>query len=472
MADLKLLAKGGLVILIIVSLAILIERLTSSSIPWEKDFDNPNNQVLQINTTFYPLIDDSLYNADFLKCLKEHSKSYYYPIAAHINISFSCALPGRCIHEFLIGASKLLDSLNIKFQLIEPSLLFCLLPSARKYNLATRGFSSSSVRGLKNVVTFGVHHSEAQILDEPNTRKKLVSQRYRILRFQQGRNVDQLNEHASENIVSHYFLIQYDMVIHLIVFYPRGTYLFTPAFDTSEVTSKGLQYVNDRAFENFTTSKAYLDTLSTAPIYLPSDMRCFLLDMMSSEFLKCKTVSLDTVQKVHNEALLALKELKTVLASQMVTFWLWSKSLQGWYEKCDVQHYSASLQFSVAAKSIEGFNFSALFTNSECQYIESPSNFTHNLRSVDLNCYGVPVHLIFMYESKITYWYEYIEDDITYKLTFPKFTLCSTDIYGEKINMPCETDEIFDSQYGPFLRNTTLSLNPKTMENVFLMESV
>lgn len=83
-----------------------------------------------------------------------------------VQVSQLC-LEGRCIHDFLIDTTTFLShSFNIMLQLIEPSLLFCLLPSARKYNLLTRGFISSEVRGFRNVVTFGLHYPEAAILDD------------------------------------------------------------------------------------------------------------------------------------------------------------------------------------------------------------------------------------------------------------------------------------------------------------------
>lgn len=71
-----------------------------------------------------------------------------------------------------------------------------------------------------------------------------------------------------------------------------------------------------------------LSTVSSTQVYLPSDSRHFLLDVMSSNFLECKDLTYSALSDVTNSQK-ALKELKTVLSSQMVIFWLWSKSLQG-----------------------------------------------------------------------------------------------------------------------------------------------
>lgn len=81
-------------------------------------------------------------------------------------VSISCVPRGRCIHNFLIRTTRILESLNLRLILIEPTLLFCMLPFSRKYNLLTRGFSSAKFKGSKNVVTFGLDSSHAKILDE------------------------------------------------------------------------------------------------------------------------------------------------------------------------------------------------------------------------------------------------------------------------------------------------------------------
>lgn len=83
-------------------------------------------------------------------------------------------------------------------------------------------------------------------------------------------------------------------------------------------------------------------------IFIPSDSRRYLLEMESSKFVECKA-ALDTSsitdntrnekeldnndaknkKKLDKLAATSIKVLKTVFNSEMISFWLWSKSLLG-----------------------------------------------------------------------------------------------------------------------------------------------
>lgn len=60
---------------------------------------------------------------------------------------------------------NIMKILDIKLQLIEPSMLFCMLPSSRRNDLLTRGYDPNKTTGLKNVLTFGMLNSSIELFE-------------------------------------------------------------------------------------------------------------------------------------------------------------------------------------------------------------------------------------------------------------------------------------------------------------------
>lgn len=244
--NLQIIAKGGLIILIVISLAILIERLTNTT-PSVEIFDR-DTIVLDATTTTSPFVDIELKNIE--KCLNEYSKSPKFILRNIKNTS--CPLkPGQCMHLQLIDFSEQMELFHVKPLLTEPSLLFCLLPPSRKFNLLTRGFDNAKVQGPGNVLSFYINPSEADVLDQTGVRLKLILKGYRISRYSSWINSDFVTGKKSETILQsrHFFIALQNLVIHLVTAYPRGKYLWLPNLNSTEMNVDGLQYVNDSALE-------------------------------------------------------------------------------------------------------------------------------------------------------------------------------------------------------------------------------
>lgn len=384
----------------------------------------------------------------------------------------------RRMYSLLVDFTALMKTLGVSLLLIEPSMLFCVLSYPKKYSLLTSGFNPNQFQGSRNVVTFGVLHKDAEKLKQNNATYELLSAGFKIMKIKKSvKSWSWLKSNSEEFLETvHYFFIRDEIVVHIVVFYTRQTYLWHSGLNSADVDIEGLLFTNDEAFENFTVLPLNLDGTSLSQIFIPHDIRYFTKELESSTFVECKADSSKNMtsdrhptlnaKELNHRAAIVLKELKTILAPEVVRFWLWGNSLSGWHDQCDIWHHSVILELALPFKSAKELNLTALLSDNKFLKVQNYSVVESDFE-IPLDCHGLKINIFIIYEDHDTFWYRRTEEEHIYKIVHPLFTICSTDIFGLKVNIPCD----FDSTNSGVKENWTDNTSGNTSTFISLNES-
>lgn len=467
MAKILLVAKYSFFVVMVMSAGVVIERISGIT-RWSE-----SERLIEEDLTYNasaPLalgfVDPDL-NKDYMKCISAPSKPFCLLSAdkrlelfrsessvesverkLH-NITSKLHEHGHHAYLLFVAFTRLMESFDVKTILIEPSMLYCLLSYTETENMLLRGFNPDRIRGSRDVITFAVFENDSQKLQEENVTSAALSAGFTITKVKNlTKSWTSMEDETEEHFeITHYFFMRQKMAVHVVVFYRRNSYFWHSGMNSEGIAYKDLLFVDDQVFENFTSLSLNLNGMLVNQTFIPSDVRYFLGEVESSNFSRCRVESHSvapvqqhsflTHEKLKTRAAIALRELKMVLAPQMVIFWLWFKTLLGWFDNCNILHYSTVLQLSLTSNSIRGLNFPQLFADNEFLKVQNNNNITDSEFEYHLDCRGLLIKIYVMHKQRGTLWYKYTDGQDVYRLAYPTFKLCSTDIFGHKANVPC-----------------------------------
>ncbi|XP_035219244.1 fukutin-like isoform X2 [Stegodyphus dumicola] len=365
--------------------------------------------------------------------------------------------------------SDVMEVMGIKTGIIEPSILFCMLTWPQKQLLMKRNFNVSDVVGSQNTVTLGIFAKDAELLEQDPIQSSIRSMGFQIVPVKEPlRNwmQEKTNFHRNKTFTGHIFYKRGIHLIHLVVFQERATYLWHAGLSEqvkSILPLQDLLFVDaDSSYENFTFVPLLLKKYSMS-LYVPSDPQYFLFQIRNSRFLECnmsRAANLTTTPDPNSKSLeafrrkfiISLRELKSRFRPLLQTFWIWSGTMLGWYRQCDIIPYTTDVDFGAWASEVEDLDaLVKLFLNDKHLSIRERMGLVDEALEFQLRCYGLRVDVFFLYKIQNGTWYSGHRSGRGYYFRYyhPNFTLCSGDLLGERVQVPCETEKVIIAEYGP-----------------------
>ncbi|KAG8176301.1 hypothetical protein JTE90_010020 [Oedothorax gibbosus] len=378
------------------------------------------------------------------------------------------------IHKELLELGKLLASLKTAPVLLEPSMLYCLLSPSNKLYLIKKGFNPYKFQGSRKVVTLGIFEKDVRILDQESVLSSFALAGYNITRSRQWLRTD---EKDIKYLTAHYFLARDDCTVHLVVIFKRRKFMRIAGLAEDDDGFRDLLFTKEATFENLTAETLSIETSPDLKISIPSTPVWFLYQIPGSDFVHCTGTELMnpsikahpwlTPAQMENRALVAIQELKNLLYPQFISFWLWTETLTGWSEACNIYSKTYELNVAVSYREIKGTNLTSLLANSDYLNIlldtrlESRNTTEDVHMNIALDCYGLRVNVFICFEEReLAVSYFSTDEGAVYRVTRSKFQLCSSEVLGQRLQVPCDAKPEFNWELiyeAPYNKNTTLN---------------
>ncbi|XP_043917054.1 fukutin isoform X2 [Protopterus annectens] len=274
-----------------------------------------------------------------------------------------------------------------------------------------------------------------------------------------------IDDLSGTEIPLHYIFKLKSHAIHLLLFYERsGNFLWhgplrlRHGMDKKFVPFRKLQF--GRFSSAYDRPELHLASLDGLDLLIPKDPAHFLEEASHSKFLECRykearafyqvypdDTSQDAVDfRMKAKALLHMAA-KT-LTGLGIKFWLSSGTCLGWYRQCNIIPYSKDVDLGIFIKDykpdiIPAFQMAGLPLKHKFGKVKD---------SLELSFQGqdVKLDIFFFYEEKDHVWNggTQAKTGKKFKYIFPLFTLCWTELLEVKVQVPCETLDYIEANYG------------------------
>ncbi|XP_055947278.1 ribitol-5-phosphate transferase FKTN-like [Argiope bruennichi] len=144
--------------------------------------------------------------------------------------------------------------------------------------------------------------------------------------------------------------------------------------------------------------------------------------------------------------------MKAILQPYFYDFWLTSGTLLGWYRECGIIPYTSDVDFGMRASDVKSLeSILQLFRKSRSLKLVMRYGLVEEALELTLDYKGLKMDIFFFYkEGNQSYVACHYRDSNSYaKVLYPPFSLCSAALLGEKVLVPCETETILKTEYGP-----------------------
>eukprot|EP00916_Digyalum_oweni_P019575 GHVL01032594.1.p1 GENE.GHVL01032594.1~~GHVL01032594.1.p1 ORF type:complete len:483 (+),score=53.90 GHVL01032594.1:184-1632(+) len=349
------------------------------------------------------------------------------------------------------------NTLHLPVFVAEPSLLRAL---------RTGGESALDLwnLGRYSVVTFGA--IEASVNELHAVLNKMDNFLHLGITSPDPRHMSLESAQNYRTFPSHYFLWRQNSaapVIHLVLFYRRGDYLWHAA----AVNPKSIQPpINASrltvgkhagAMERFSILK---DEVRGLEISFPDDISGFVHSLQHSKFIECDyprarhffmTDGKKTKQDMpefKRTARQLLSVVTKVMDSMEVPFWISSGTCLGWYRQCDIIPYSKDVDIGIMIKDHREEMVTAL----EQSGLQLVQLFGKESDSLELSFMysGVKLDIFFFYDEEYYVWNGGTQASTgkKFKYIFPKFSLAWTQFLGLKVRVPDPPLPYIEANYG------------------------
>ena len=382
------------------------------------------------------------------------------------------------VHTFLSTCSKT----GIQAILIEPCLLAQTVDQEAKELLKTRkiipelGYNCKISKDKKTIYSFAIHENHAKFLP---------------LLAVHGQKVKRETVDMSD--VTHVFALSNSVIVHILVLFQRSTFWYVKPVETNQA----LEYKIERdeltygqspqAFDAFDVeqfkvpaSNLQLATMNEPTVIIPKNVSLFLFQYKFSSFIECnKELAAQTklVRKERNETdddkigdkmKGSMQVLKLLEKNLLVPLWFDGGSLLGWNRECGVLPFD---------HDIDVITYLHLMNNSY-DLIEQMAKMVNMPWAVE-EIFGFPWdalqvrlwNFVTRWGFDIFFAYHDVDqaDDGHWiagyhpspfksfcKLSYPREAfeeICSAELHGQLIHVPCKPDLVHDAEYGPTWRN-------------------
>ena len=272
----------------------------------------------------------------------------------------------------------------------------------------------------------------------------------------------------------HSFYTKDDNCIQITVFYKRNNFLWIGKIsqNNKNIIKELRKHVYfgeyEAAFDKFELKQI---TIEGVKCYIPDDCPHFIGQISSSKFIECDFKFAKHFSKIYEQNLFdstsmdsrvkqALLALKQFLKKLLIPFYISSGTLLGWYRQCGVIPYTSDVDTATWA----------LYASRHLT-----QQFIHNKTGLKLTyIYGLVENgyqYTFLSETRLRFdlFFTYKEgDNLTYtghipskkayfRYIYPNFTLCSAELVGLKVLVPCEPIAVIKAGFIAFnKRNSNL----------------
>ncbi|KAG8455092.1 hypothetical protein GDO86_001349 [Hymenochirus boettgeri] len=278
--------------------------------------------------------------------------------------------------------------------------------------------------------------------------------------------IEGIEDLSGTKIPLHYIFKMAAHTIHLVLFYERsGNYLWhgplrlRQKMDKKFVPFRKLQF--GRYAGAYNRPELILVTADQFKIWIPKDPSLFLQEIPHSKFLECRYKEARAFFQLYPddysvEAIEFRMQAKRLLHLAVVTlkslginFWLSSGTCLGWYRQCNIIPYSKDVDLGIFAHDytpdiVPAFEKAGLHLKHKFGKVED----SLELSFIEEN--HVKLDIFFFYEEEKYMWNggTQAKSGKKFKYLFPKFTLCWTEFEEIKIQVPCETLQYLEANYG------------------------
>ncbi|GIY68880.1 fukutin [Caerostris darwini] len=360
--------------------------------------------------------------------------------------------------------------------LIEPTILFCMLASQHKDLLIKRKFHFKNFFNSKHIVTFGIRGKDTLKLQKAGAYANIKARGFKmelvsepLLGWMKTGNTTS----SSNQYTSHAFFKYRDWIIHLVPFYDRGNFQWHAALETKSnkrIPFKELYFTESAsAYENFGYESLKFYSHSLSNVNIPSNPQFFLFETTSSRFLECNSTIVSSfyksnqtgvpgdhyslsVPRFNKRTVIGLLELKAIFNPLLMNFWIWSGTMLGWYRQCDVIPYTSDVDFAAWASQVDDLDdILHRLEQSDHMELRQRMGIVENTLEFNINCHNLRVDVFFLYHQSNGTWYAGHRPSKGYyfKYHHPDFTLCSAQLLDHKVLVPCETEKVIITEYGP-----------------------
>ncbi|CAL1266111.1 unnamed protein product [Larinioides sclopetarius] len=475
--------KCGFLILLIACFSVFFSFvfLSQGEIP-ELDYEDDLNYSAKPTSSF---TQDAL-DGNFEKCIfstitsnlllkgTNSSLEDLFPDVSTETIKESITVKESSLFPILKKFTDMMSSFfRIETVLIEPSVLFCMLGPRFKKLLIRRNFHLKTFAKSTNILTLGIRGSDVAAFKKFDKEEKLRVYGFRmqivnesLLPWMKAGNDSIFNDH----FISHIFFKNKDWVIHVVPFYERGDFLWHASLNVNKNDLFQELYFaeSDSAYENFTYQSLGFKSRHLTNINIPSNPHFFLFETPSSKFLECNSTVVSnffkfnqtgipkkhsslSVENFNKRIEVGLQELKAIFNPLLMNFWIWSGTMLGWYRQCDVIPYTSDADFAAWASQVDDLDdILQRINKSDNLELRQRMGIVEQSLEFNLNCHKLRADVFFLYPESNGTWYAGHRPSKGYyfKYHHPNFTLCSAELLGHKVLVPCEAEKVIVTEYG------------------------
>ncbi|KAM3938277.1 ribitol-5-phosphate transferase FKTN [Leptodactylus fuscus] len=271
---------------------------------------------------------------------------------------------------------------------------------------------------------------------------------------------------SGTEIPLHYIFKMAAHTIHLVVFYERsGNYLWHGPLRLKRNMDKKFAPFRKLQLGRYAGAYSSTDliqiTVDGLKVKIPRHPSQFLSDVSHSRFLECRYKEARSFFKLYpddtslegiefrKKAKALLHVAASTLDSLGVSFWISSGTCLGWYRQCNIIPYSKDVDLGIFIQNfkpdlVPAFQKAGLPLKHKFGKVED---------SLELSFLGsddVKLDIFFFYEEENYMWNggTQAKSGKKFKYLFPKFTLCWTEFLELKVQVPCETVDYLEANYG------------------------
>ncbi|CAG2176858.1 unnamed protein product, partial [Oppiella nova] len=366
----------------------------------------------------------------------------------------------RHVLEFL----DIINKLGLEVFLIDPIVLYQLIDDKHRQVLVDRDLLPDPVAndisgGKEYCLSFGVFTDNFQgvVKELSQVLTELVFE-FRLIDGLDGSQRRFDKDFAQiDNTFLHMFYARNKECIQISVFHKRSDFLWVGDIPVHRSESyhnfvpKDIHYgKHESAFDSFGLEK--LKTKTNITLLIPDRVVHFISQYKSSKFIECdyslainmskNFTKSESMNRKVREAMIALK---TFTSKLFIPFFISSGTLLGWYRQCGVIPYTTDVDTGTWAtyaspQLIDKFihNDVVLKLANIYGYIDNGLQFAFYTES------HVRLDLFFMYRDgpNLTYTGHIAEERAYFRYIYPNFTLCSAELVGLKVLVPCNPVDV------------------------------
>lgn len=296
--------------------------------------------------------------------------------------------------------------------------------------------------------------------------KQLVTKPFISDQFSKFQNLYFRLNLIPKNITYGHFLIKFPLIncsIAITVFHRYDNFFWVEKLHLKNGNNKNnstFGATSRQIFDLFELEKVKLNKILNLDVLVPINRWQFLSEISTANHISCNSKIAQKLppatETLRYAALDAIRSIKSLTKLMRLPIWIMSGTLLGWYRQCDIIGHTTDLDF--ASWGFLAHNDTKRIVIKTIEQIKSTLWFYLTFGYPDngyemafLTPSQMKLDLFFAYKSGQDSWITtgYLPvSKLYFRYKYPKFTLCSTSLLGEKVLVPCHPLSVIKAEYG------------------------